>query len=40
MIFGSMIFGEFARNYEKTNGIVDYTEVAFGEKLGYLIFFV
>ena len=37
MIFGSMIFGEFARRYEKTNGIVDYTEVAFGNKLGYLV---
>ncbi len=36
MIFGSLVFAEFAQRIEKANGIVDYTEVAYGKRAGYL----
>ncbi|MBF7096844.1 APC family permease [Alkalibacter sp. M17DMB] len=37
MIFGSLVFAEFAHRIEKSNGIVDYTEEAYGNKAGYLV---
>ncbi len=36
MIFGALVFAEFAQRIEKSNGLVDYTEVAYGKKAGYL----
>ncbi len=36
MIFGAQVFGQFAQRFEKSNGIVDYTEALLGEKAGYL----
>jgi len=36
MIFGAQVFGIFAQRFEKSNGIVDYTEALLGEKAGYL----
>jgi APA family basic amino acid/polyamine antiporter len=37
MVFGSLVFAEFAQRIEKANGIVDYSEEAYGEKFGYLV---
>ena len=37
MIFGALVFADFAHRIEKTNGIVDYTEAAYGKKAGYLV---
>ncbi|PKM56514.1 MAG: amino acid permease [Firmicutes bacterium HGW-Firmicutes-3] len=37
MIFGALVFAEFAQRIEKSNGIVDYSEVAYGKKFGYLV---
>ncbi|NDL67827.1 APC family permease [Anaerotalea alkaliphila] len=37
MIFGSLVFAEFAHRIERANGIVDYAEEAYGERLGYLV---
>ncbi|MFA9398135.1 MAG: APC family permease [Clostridiaceae bacterium] len=36
MIFGALVFAEFAQRIEKSNGIVDYSEEAYGKKFGYL----
>jgi APA family basic amino acid/polyamine antiporter len=36
MIFGAMCFAEFAGRIERSNGIVDYTEIAYGKRVGYL----
>ncbi len=36
MIFGALVFGSFAQRFEKSNGIVDYTEALLGERAGYL----
>jgi APA family basic amino acid/polyamine antiporter len=32
MIFGALVFAEFAQRIEKSNGIVDYSEMAYGEQ--------
>ncbi|SHJ65139.1 basic amino acid/polyamine antiporter, APA family [Dethiosulfatibacter aminovorans DSM 17477] len=37
MIFGSLVFAEYAQRIEKSNGIVDYSEEAYGERFGYLV---
>lgn len=37
MIFGSLVFAEFAQRIEKSNGIVDYSEMAYGKRFGYLV---
>lgn len=37
MVFGAQVFGSFAQKVEKTNGIIDYVEYAFGRRWGYLI---
>lgn len=37
MIFGSLVFAEFAQRIEKSNGIVDYSELAYGRPFGYLV---
>lgn len=37
MIFGSLVFAEFAGRIEKANGIVDYFEEAYGKVAGYLV---
>jgi len=37
MIFGSLVFAEFASRIEKANGIVDYFEEAYGKVAGYLV---
>lgn len=37
MIFGSLVFAEFAQRIERSNGIIDYTEEAYGPKAGYLV---
>jgi len=37
MIFGALVFAEFAQRIQKANGVVDYFEVAYGEKFGYLV---
>lgn len=37
MIFGSLVFAEFAQRIEKSNGLVDYSEVAYGKRFGYLV---
>lgn len=37
MIFGALVFAEFAQRIEKSNGIVDYSEMAYGERFGYLV---
>ncbi|NTW72941.1 MAG: APC family permease, partial [Eubacteriaceae bacterium] len=37
MIFGALVFAEFAHRIEKANGIVDYSEAAYGEKFAYLV---
>ncbi len=37
MIFGSLVFAEFAHRIQKANGIVDYSEEAYGKKFGYLV---
>jgi APA family basic amino acid/polyamine antiporter len=37
MIFGALVFAEYAQRIEKNNGIVDYTEVAYGRRAGYLV---
>lgn len=37
MIFGSLVFAEFASRIEKANGIVDYFEEAYGKMAGYLV---
>lgn len=37
MIFGALCFAEFAHRIEKSNGIVDYSEVAYGDRFGYLV---
>lgn len=36
MIFGALVFSEFAQRIEKSNGVVDYVEEAYGKKYGYL----
>lgn len=36
MVFGALVFAEFAQRIEKSNGIVDYCEVAYGHRFGYL----
>ncbi len=36
MIFGALVFSEFAQRIEKSNGLVDYTEIAYGKRAGYL----
>jgi basic amino acid/polyamine antiporter, APA family len=37
MIFGALVFAEFACRIQKANGIVDYSEVAYGKRFGYLV---
>lgn len=37
MIFGALVFSEFAQRIEKSNGIVDYSEEAYGKRFGYLV---
>lgn len=37
MIFGALVFAEFAHRIERANGIVDYSEEAYGKKFGYLV---
>lgn len=37
MIFGSLVFAEFAQRIERSNGIIDYSEEAYGPKAGYLV---
>jgi len=37
MIFGSLVFAEYAQRIEKSNGVVDYSEEAYGKKFGYLV---
>ncbi len=37
MIFGALTFAEFASRFEKSNGIVDYFEEAYGKRIGYLM---
>lgn len=37
MIFGALVFAEFAHRIERSNGIVDYSEEAYGKKFGYLV---
>lgn len=37
MVFGALVFSEFAMRYQKANGIVDYFEVAYGKKVGYVV---
>lgn len=37
MIFGSLVIAEFAHRIEKSNGLVDYYEVAYGKRFGYLM---
>lgn len=37
MIFGALVFAEFAGRIQKANGIVDYSEEAYGKKFGYLV---
>ena len=37
MIFGALCFAEYAQRIEKSNGIVDYSEVAYGKRVGYLV---
>lgn len=37
MVFGALTFSEFAMRYQKANGIVDYFEVAYGKRVGYLV---
>lgn len=37
MIFGALVFAEFAQRIQKSNGIIDYFEEAYGKKTGYLI---
>lgn len=37
MIFGALTFAEFAMRYQTSNGIVDYFEVAYGKRFGYLV---
>lgn len=36
MIFGALVFAEYAQRIEKSNGVVDYMEVAYGKRAGYL----
>ncbi len=37
MIFGALVFAEFAHRIERANGIVDYSEEAYGKRFGYLV---
>lgn len=37
MIFGALVFSKFAERIQKANGIVDYTEVAYGKRMGYIV---
>lgn len=37
MIFGALVFAEFAGRIEKSNGLVDYFEEAYGKLAGYLV---
>jgi APA family basic amino acid/polyamine antiporter len=37
MIFGALVFAEYAQRIEKANGLVDYSEAAYGPKFGYLV---
>lgn len=37
MVFGALVFSEFAQRIEKSNGIVDYSEEAYGKRFGYLV---
>lgn len=36
MIFGALCFAEYAQRIEKSNGLVDYSEQAYGKAVGYL----
>lgn len=36
MIFGSLVFAEYASRVEKANGIIDYFEISYGKKSAYL----
>ena len=37
MVFGALVFSEFAARIQNTNGIVDYSEAAYGPRFGYLV---
>lgn len=37
MIFGALVFSEFAQRILKANGFIDYAEEAYGRKFGYLV---
>ncbi|TDT72558.1 amino acid/polyamine/organocation transporter (APC superfamily) [Hypnocyclicus thermotrophus] len=37
MIFGALVFAEYAQRIEKSNGLVDYSEAAYGPRFGYLV---
>lgn len=37
MIFGALVFSELASRIQNTNGIVDYSEAAYGPRFGYLV---
>ncbi|TCK92787.1 amino acid/polyamine/organocation transporter (APC superfamily) [Natranaerovirga hydrolytica] len=37
MIFGALVFAEFAQHIQKANGVVDYSEEAYGKKFAYLV---
>ncbi len=37
MIFGALVFAEYAQRIEKSNGLVDYMEDAYGKRAGYLV---
>lgn len=37
MVFGALVISEFAQRIEKANGIVDYYEMAYGKRMGYLM---
>lgn len=37
MIFGALVFAELASRIQNTNGIVDYSEAAYGKRFGYLV---
>lgn len=37
MVFGALVFSEFAQRIQNTNGLVDYSEAAYGSRFGYLV---
>ncbi len=37
MIFGALVFSDFAHRIQYVNGVVDYSEVAYGKKIGYIV---